>query len=69
MVLLIPLLGAVTHDHLATPHWLKVCWPGTRIDPSGLKVRPVVEIPDVVNQFASSSGMKYGAAPRGVGLT
>jgi len=58
-VLLIPLLGAVTQDHLATPHWLNVCCPGTRTEPSGLNVRPTVGLmPDVVNQLPSSSGMK-----------
>ena len=62
------LAGAVTHDHFATPQRLNVCWPGTSTEPSGLKVRAVAGlIPDVVYQRPSSSGMKYGAAPRGVG--
>src|SRR6186713_631393 len=52
---LIAVLGAVTQDHFATPHWLKRCWAGPRIEPPGLE-RP------------SSCGMKYGAAPRGDGF-
>src|ERR671917_2920291 len=56
-VLLIIRLGAVTHDHFATPHWLNSCWPGTRTDPSALSVRPMLGLtPDVVYQRPSSSG-------------
>ena len=48
-VLLIIRLGAVTHDHFATPHWLNSCCPGTRTEPSGFSVRPIPGlIPDVV---------------------
>src|SRR4029453_2447802 len=68
VVLLMPLLGAVTHDHFARPHRLNVCCPGTRTEPSASKVRPVVLMPDVVYQRPSRSGRKYGAAPRGVGF-
>src|SRR3954469_16154882 len=57
VVLLMLRLGAVTHDQRATPHWLNSCCPGTRTDPSGLSVRPVVGLmPEVVNQRPSRSG-------------
>src|SRR5919107_4088411 len=69
VVLLIAVLGAVAQDHFATPHWLNRCCPGTRMEPSGLTVRPMLLlIPEVVNQRPSRSGRKYGAAPRGDGL-
>ena len=68
-MLLIVLLGAVTHDHFATPHRLNSCCPGTRTEPSGLNVRPIPGlIPDVVYQRPSRSGRKYGAVPRAVGF-
>src|SRR5215510_12877904 len=68
-VLLIARLGAVRHDHLARPHWLNSCVPGTRTEPSGLKVRPMFGLtPDVVYHWPSRSGRKYGAAPRAVGF-
>ena len=68
-MLLISLLGAVTQDHFATPHWLNSCCPGTSTEPSALNVRPMLGlIPDVVYQRPSRSGRKYGAAPRGVGF-
>src|ERR1700741_2356125 len=70
VVLLIDLLGAVKHDHFATPHRLNSCCPGTRTEPSALNGRPPPGLmPEVGSQRPSSSGRKYGAAPRGVGLS
>src|SRR3954465_15559221 len=68
VVLLIALPGAVTQAHLATPHWLNVCVPGTITSPLASKVRPAVVIADVGYHFPSSSGMKYVDEPRGVVL-
>src|ERR671922_2705620 len=62
-VLLIDRLGAVTHDHFATPHWLNSWVPGTRTEPSALNVRPMFGLtPDVVYHSPSRSGRKYGVA-------